>query len=261
MYQDYLECLVKRAVGLRDGDDPSILLGVNFQFTLALLWLMVTMLNLPTLLSWSQNLPHNLPLPADPSLIHAVILCGSLSVLWQNEGKPKVEKKYFSVLAILLQGLAIFIATFAMVTIYRLSFAISAVFVVVTTHQLISPNKEQEEQEIEEEVVDTLQIASQDQATSDHIPVPPPTESASDSEYEVEYQLNIAKKKVIKHKPGVVKSSSEVTDTGIATIDYLDNKHVIFSAGFGSEGLDWEYEEDATENMSDESGKEECSRS
>ena len=152
MYQEYLECLVKRAVGLRDEDDPSLLLGVHFQFTLALLWLMSTLLNIPTLLSWTRNLRHGLPLPADPSLIHAVILCGSLSILWQNEGKPKVEKKYFSAMAIILQGLAIFIGTFAMVTVYRLSFAISAVFVVVTTHQLVSPNREQEEQEIDTQV-------------------------------------------------------------------------------------------------------------
>ena len=208
MYQEYLEGLVRRAVGLRDEDDPSILLGVNFQFTLALLWLMVTMLNLPTLLSWSQNLPHGLPLPADPSLIHAVILCGSLSVLWQNEGKPKVEKKYFSVLAIILQGLAIFIATFAMVTIYRLSFAISAVFVVVTTHQLVSPNREEEEQEMEEEVKATSTVET---PADEH---PKIAESASDSEYE-ESKLNISKAKVMAaHKPGVIKSASDVTDTG-----------------------------------------------
>eukprot|EP00090_Calanus_glacialis_P013911 TRINITY_DN2253_c0_g1_i7.p1 TRINITY_DN2253_c0_g1~~TRINITY_DN2253_c0_g1_i7.p1 ORF type:complete len:1052 (-),score=349.76 TRINITY_DN2253_c0_g1_i7:167-3322(-) len=235
MYQEYLEGLVKRAVGLRDEDDPSILLGVNFQFTLALLWLMVTMLNLPTLLSWNQNLPHSLPLPADPSLIHAVILCGSLSVLWQNESKPKVEKKYFSVLAIILQGLAIFIATFAMVTIYRLSFAISAVFVVVTTHQLVSPNREEEEQEMEEEVEATSTIET---PADEH---PMTAESASDSEYEEEDKLNISKAKVMAaHKPGVIKSASDVTDTG-----------------FGSEGLDWEYEDNDAEDISEDSGKEE----
>ena len=206
MYQEYLEGLVKRAVGLRDEDDTSILLGINFQFTLALLWLMATLLNLPTLFSWSQNIPHGLPLPADPSLIHAVILCGSLSVLWQNEGKPKVEKKYFSVLAIILQGLAIFIATFAMVTIYRLSFAISAVFVVVTTHQLISPSREQETEE-EVDATSTLETPA-----NEH---PKAAESASDSEYEEDHKLNISKKKVISgQKPGVIKSASDVTDTG-----------------------------------------------
>jgi len=144
MYQDHLEAQAKRDLGLQEEDDPSNLLGVNFQFTLALLWLMSTLMNLPTLLTWCQNLPYGVTLPADPSLIHAVILCSSLSILWQNEGKPKVEKKFFSVMAIILQGVAIFIATFAMVTIYRLSFAISAVFVVVSIHQLISPKREPE---------------------------------------------------------------------------------------------------------------------
>merc|ERR1719297_694217 len=55
MYQEYLEGLVKRAVGIRDEDDPSVLLGVNFQFSLALLWLINTLLNLPVLITWSQN--------------------------------------------------------------------------------------------------------------------------------------------------------------------------------------------------------------
>ena len=109
-------------------------------------------------------------LPADPSLIHAVILCSSLAILWQvstviiviirrrliqimddgiqqdcnfhysghynilgqhcrdhsfllllprvicsnviilqNDGKPRVEKKYYAVLAIILQAVGIFI--------------------------------------------------------------------------------------------------------------------------------------------------------
>ena len=45
-----------------------------------------------------------------------------------------------------------------MITIYRISFAISAAFVVVTIHQLISPDREQEEEEIEEEVVATSDL-------------------------------------------------------------------------------------------------------
>jgi len=238
LYQEYLEGLVKRAVGLREEDDPSILLAVNFQFTLALLWLMVTLLNLPILLSWVQNLPHSLQLPTDPSIIHAVILCGSMAVLWQNDGKPRIEKKYFSVMAIILQALAVFIGTFGMVTIYRVSFAISTAFVVVTTHQLISPNREQEEEEEEEMEEEELLTTPTSLNTPEKQTIS--AESGSESEYEVEYKLNISKKKVPKTKSGVVKSVSEVTDTG-----------------FGSEGLDWEYEDDGTEEISDESGKEE----
>ena len=222
LYQEYLEGLVKRAVGLRDEDDPSILLAVNYQFTLALLWLMVTLLNLPTLLSWVPVLPSGGVLPTDPSIIHAVILCGSMAVLWHNQGKPRVEKKYFSVLAIILQVLAVFIGTFGMLTLYRVSFAISAVFVIVTTHQLISPDREQEEEEeLEEEVLaaSTTQNTPEKQTIS--------AESASESEYEVEYKLNISKKKVDKNKPGVIRSASEVTDTG--EINQLINKYILIS--------------------------------
>ena len=75
LYQEYLEGLVKRAVGLRDEDDPSILLAVNYQFTLALLWLMVTLLNLPTLLSWVQNLPSGGVLPTDPHPQRSFVMC------------------------------------------------------------------------------------------------------------------------------------------------------------------------------------------
>ena len=41
MYEEYLKFLFKRAVGLRNPakeDDPALLSGVNFQLTLALLW-------------------------------------------------------------------------------------------------------------------------------------------------------------------------------------------------------------------------------
>merc|ERR1719342_968357 len=148
MYQDYLEGLVKRAVGLRDEDDPAILLGVSFQFSLALLWLLHTCLHFPILITWTQNVAHMSPQLAavspDPSFLPAAICCLSLIVIWQNDGQPKVEKKYFSIVAIIMQGLAICIATFSMISIYRLSYIITAVFVVVAFHQAFSPDREPE---------------------------------------------------------------------------------------------------------------------
>jgi len=174
MYSDYLSGLVRRAVGLRTEDDAELLLGLHFQFTLALLWAVAALLNLPTLVAWTQNIQHGVPLPADPSLIHAVILCSSLAVLWQNDGKPRVERKFYSYLAIILQGLAIFIGTFALVTVYRVSFAISAVFVAVASHQLVGPDRAPEDpQQAEavisdsEEEVEVAQAVAEEQGTGE----------------------------------------------------------------------------------------------
>ena len=147
MYREYLEGLVKRAVGIREEDDPSILLGVSFQFSLALLWLQNTVLNLPVLMTWSQNLSLAVaPLTSDPSLPHLLIMAPCLAVLWQNEARPRVERKYFSVVAILLHGLALAIATFAMVSLYRIPFIITACFLVISLHQLLSPPRDETQQ-------------------------------------------------------------------------------------------------------------------
>merc|ERR1719210_2516201 len=95
MYQEYLEGLVKRAVGIREEDDPAILLGVNFQFTLALLWLLHACLHFPVLITWTQNVAQMSPQLAavspEPSFLPAVVCCLSLVIIWQNDGQPKVE--------------------------------------------------------------------------------------------------------------------------------------------------------------------------
>lgn len=92
-------------------------------------------------MAWTQNLQHGTSLPADPSLLHAVVLCCSLAVLWQNEAAPRRDAKYYSGLAVLMHGLAICIGTFALLTVYRVSFAISGVFFLLSLHQLVAPVK------------------------------------------------------------------------------------------------------------------------
>merc|ERR550519_758757 len=250
MYEDYLKFLFKRAVGLKqEDDDPGLLTGINFQFTLGLLWMMSTLLNVPTLMAWIQNLPHNSTLRHDPSLIHAVILAGALSVLWQNDGKPNVNKKFYSYMAIALQGIAIIIAMYASITQYRVTFAITGVFVLITLHQLFGPEEVKTDEEIEAEVsekvvevLETSQTPSAPKSPQVKVAVPAATsdtQESSESEYEYSYSLNVAKKKVDKSTTSrsasgaagrLTKSASNVTDTG-----------------FGTEGLDWEYEGDESE--------------
>ena len=215
LYQEYLEGLVKRAVGLRDEDDKSVLLGVHFQFTLALLWTLNTVLNIPSLITWSQNVKLGLSLETDPSLLPAVAMLASLAVLWQNEGQPRVERKYFSIVAVILQGAAICIASFAMVSLYRLTYIITGVFVVVALHQALSPRREEKEENAEEEEEEEDEEAKTEAMFDDsnenlESQVPSAVEM-SDSEYEYEYKVNLVKRKV---KPGSGDASDTSKDTG-----------------------------------------------
>jgi len=238
MYKEYLECLVKRSVGLKKEDEPVLLSGVNFQFSLAQLWLMNTFLNLPTLMAWVQNMQQGgIPLPSDPSLVHAVAMSLSLAVLWQNDGKPKDNKQGYSAAAVALQFVAIMVASYGTISIYRVPWAVSSAFVVVAVHQLVAPRvagaEEEDGEETTEETVSTPSTpgsTSAFQKVGLQVPgeVTASGESGSDSEYEYKYQLNMQKKKINKDKFKLLKSSSQATDTG-----------------FGSEGLDWELEEES----------------
>jgi len=226
LYQDYLQSMVKRAVGLRDQDDPSLLLAVHFQTSLAVLWLLGTLLHLPTLLTWLQY--PALGIPADPSLPHAICMSACLAVLWQNDGRPRVQRKFHAYLAIILHGAAIFIATFATVSLYRVSWAVSASFLAVALHQLVSPDRDpltKEEEEVEEEselgevaevAVDAADSDSGEQRSGDDKLQVSEDLHNSESEYEYEYKLKLVKRKV---KQTGQETDSCVTDTGLGTDD------------------------------------------
>ena len=70
-------------------------------------------------------------LPADPSLLHATVLSACLAVLWQNDGKPRVEKKFYSGMAVVLQATAIFIGALALALALALHDVANATAVVI----------------------------------------------------------------------------------------------------------------------------------
>ena len=241
MYQEYLEGLVKRAVGLRAEDDPAILLGLNYQLSLALLWLLATATQLPTLVTWTQQLRAGAgpSLAADPSLAPAITMSLALAVLWQNEGQPRVDRKYFSVVAVVLQGAAICIATFAMVHLYRLSYIVSGVFVVVALHQALAPVRDPEEEAADEdddedesnkEAEGRSKLAtaenSEDEAAlsqGSQCQSGASSAAASDSEYEYEYKVNLVKRKVAKSA-----TDTSITDRDTGNFFPVHTKYTIY---------------------------------
>jgi len=220
MYQDYLEGLVKRAVGLRDEDDPAILLGVNYQFTLALLWLMNTLLHFPTLITWTQNMTLGAVLTSDPSFAPAVVSSLTLAVIWQNDGQPRVEKKYFAVVAVLLQAAAVIIASFCMINLYRLTYVITAVFVIVAAHQMLSPVREPEHVDDDEE-----EEEQEDNASPPHSQSQSQEASAAEScseaeEVEYEYKLNVVSRR---RKPKKTPNSESGLGTESQELEFAED--------------------------------------
>ena len=128
-------------------------------------------------------------------------MLASLAVLWQNDGQPKVERKYFAIVAVILQGAAICIAAFAMVSLYRLTYIITGVFVVVALHQALSPEREPKEEDEEEEEEKPSEKSvelsqSGDKARDSQASQSQSEAEMSDPEYEYEYKVNLVKRRV-----------------------------------------------------------------
>ena len=98
--QDHLESLVKNALDLKGPNEKKTidLTAVNFQFTNALLWVAMAILNLPTAIAWAQNGGRTpgggTQFERDPSMIPSLVLVLSLPILW-GDNYPNKRCLYF----------------------------------------------------------------------------------------------------------------------------------------------------------------------
>ena len=83
-----MESLVKNALDLKGPNEKKSidLTAVNFQFTFALLWSAMAILNLPTVIAWAQNGGRTpgggTQFERDPSLIPSIVLLLCLPFMW-----------------------------------------------------------------------------------------------------------------------------------------------------------------------------------
>ena len=117
---------------------PASLSCVSAHLCLALLWMSQLLLGLPSLMTWSLA-PASVSLSSDIGLIHTICLLGSASLLWQRNPEIfTIDEKYKDGLFYCLHFLAVLILPFATVSVYRIGFAISSIFIGVTSLVLVT---------------------------------------------------------------------------------------------------------------------------
>ena len=121
-------------------DAKKDLSSVNFQFSVALLWTFVSILNMPSLMAWMRNMPFTTNLHPDSSILPAVILSATLAVTW-DERSPRKGLGHYDKLSYVLQFFCMMIALFASVSMYRVNYFICGAFIAVSIHQLVAGDK------------------------------------------------------------------------------------------------------------------------
>lgn len=119
---------------------PEGLSSLNFHMTIFLLLCIITILNIPSTLSWAKNFHFQKTLPSDPSLIPAVMILGCLSLLWQFDTPRNVHAYNF--VGTVLYICAVICVVFCQDSVYRLNGIISSAIFIITIHQFGSTKKE-----------------------------------------------------------------------------------------------------------------------
>ncbi|XP_050513961.1 GPI inositol-deacylase [Diabrotica virgifera virgifera] len=125
-------------------EDPELSSAYNaifFHSTLFFLWCIITVINVPAVLTWAHSFKYSTVLEADSSFIPGFTLSICALILWQFEF-PRTNRKWMKELQKFVLLMAIICLLFASISIYRISYILMLTIVVVTLHQVFAPQED-----------------------------------------------------------------------------------------------------------------------
>ncbi|CAL8140371.1 unnamed protein product [Orchesella dallaii] len=136
IYEDLLEDLLKAKIAnLKDNLSP-----INFHFSCFMLWLLVTLLNIPSLLHWTRDLGSGAKgedTQWDLSMYLALLLLPTVAILWQ-EFVPKMEPTIWNLHRYAFYAMGLACALWGTHRLYITAFLITFVFLTMAICQLVS---------------------------------------------------------------------------------------------------------------------------
>uniref|UniRef100_A0A1Q3G1I1 GPI inositol-deacylase n=1 Tax=Culex tarsalis TaxID=7177 RepID=A0A1Q3G1I1_CULTA len=112
--------------------------NIQFHLPLFMLLLVISIINIPCFISWAKAYRITPSLKPDASLVPALVVLSSLSILWQIRAPKNIQGYKF--LSAILYIAAVICILYCQGAIYRLNFVIAGVFIVITLHQLLGRN-------------------------------------------------------------------------------------------------------------------------
>ncbi|CAM6031630.1 unnamed protein product, partial [Sphagnum compactum] len=108
---------------------------INFHLSLFFLLLIVTLLNLPTAVTWAKNYPYSPLLKPDPSIYPSCVILVALCVIWQLP-TPR-DLKWYNYIGNILYVLAVVAVIYCQESVWRLNYLIAFTFALFAIHQVL----------------------------------------------------------------------------------------------------------------------------
>ncbi|XP_068631701.1 GPI inositol-deacylase [Battus philenor] len=118
---------------------------LNFHMMMFLLWLLVTIINTPALLTWARNFKYSMVLNNDTSFYPGFVMSVCSIVIWQMD-VPRPNLKYYEVLPSSIIAITLFVLIVGPFTLSLVNYAVTMVFALITIQQLLDQEVNVEKQ-------------------------------------------------------------------------------------------------------------------
>ncbi|XP_075973637.1 GPI inositol-deacylase [Anticarsia gemmatalis] len=119
-----------------DSDVDEDLNNLNFHMMMFFMWVVVTLVNVPALLTWARNFSYSMVLKPDTSYHTGLVMSACSAYIWQLDG-PRRNLKHYDVVTALLFTMAVFILTLGPLSLTVVSYGVTFMFAVITVQQML----------------------------------------------------------------------------------------------------------------------------
>ncbi|XP_046960059.1 GPI inositol-deacylase [Vanessa cardui] len=138
--------------------------NINFHMMLFFLWMAVTIVNIPALLTWARNFKYSMVLKPDTSYHTGFVMSACSAIIWQMDG-PKKNLRHYDAVAALLYTMAIFILALGPFSLSIVNYGVTFMFTIITLQQLYD-KEESTEVTSEEHLKSKIDNASDEKTSS-----------------------------------------------------------------------------------------------
>lgn len=108
---------------------------LHFHMMMFFLWLVVTLVNVPVLLTWARNFKYNMVVKPDTSYHTGLVMSVCSSCIWQSGG-PRRYLRYYEAMSSLLFTMAVFIIALGPLSLTIVNYGVTFMFAVITIQQI-----------------------------------------------------------------------------------------------------------------------------
>ncbi|XP_013199791.1 GPI inositol-deacylase [Amyelois transitella] len=109
--------------------------NLNFHMMLFFMWIVVTIVNLPVLMTWARNFKYSMELKPDTSLHTGMALASCSSFIWQMEG-PRKNLKNYEAMAHALFTMAVCILVLGPFSLTFVNYGVTFMVILITVQQM-----------------------------------------------------------------------------------------------------------------------------